>query len=237
GAAATLSTRDVRASFSNHGPCVDVFAPGLDVAGAGLDGYESRSGTSAAAAIVAGIAAQMLEKNESPEDAREELLQMSVPIGPHGAPDPDGAWRFAVVREVEDEDEDDVGTAVCYNATCVEHAASLFGPSLADTRVTAEIYALTGFNRRLCRNPPRRDQRSMKGKIVLVKRGKCRFFEKVRRAQQAGALAVLFYTDNKLASPSYAGSGVVRIPSAMIRSEAALDMRRRATAVSMGPSE
>lgn len=56
---------DQRASFSNYGPCVDLFAPGVNILS---DGYTSPSaaavlsGTSAAAPHVAGVAALYLEK-------------------------------------------------------------------------------------------------------------------------------------------------------------------------------
>ena len=55
---------ELRASYSNYGPCVDLFAPGSDVV-AGWSGssntYRSSSGTSNAAPIVSGLVALMLE--------------------------------------------------------------------------------------------------------------------------------------------------------------------------------
>ncbi len=58
---ATDST-DKRASFSDFGPVLDLFAPGVDVmSSATPGGYASASGTSAAAPYAAGAAALLRE--------------------------------------------------------------------------------------------------------------------------------------------------------------------------------
>jgi serine protease len=60
---AASDSSDNRASFSNHGSCVDMYAPGVNVAGAWPNNqYKSISGTSMASPVAAGILAVYLSK-------------------------------------------------------------------------------------------------------------------------------------------------------------------------------
>jgi subtilisin family serine protease len=75
---------DTRASTSNFGAVLDLFAPGVDIPGA--DWFDDtstglRSGTSMAAAHVAGVAARLLGENpgESPERIAERIVAASTP--------------------------------------------------------------------------------------------------------------------------------------------------------------
>jgi len=63
-AVAATDHDDRKASFSNPGPEVEVAAPGVDILSTGLgSGYETSSGTSFSAPIVAGLAAVLKSQN------------------------------------------------------------------------------------------------------------------------------------------------------------------------------
>jgi subtilisin family serine protease len=77
---------ELRASYSNFGTCVDIFAPGSDLVGAWVgpsNTYRSSSGTSNAAPIVSGIVATMLQKN--PNLTQQEVQQMLTATATSGA--------------------------------------------------------------------------------------------------------------------------------------------------------
>ncbi len=80
---ATTSS-DARASFSNFGPAVDLFAPGVSIPSAAISNDTAAvtsSGTSMAAAHVAGVAALYLETRTgaSPSDVQAALIAASTP--------------------------------------------------------------------------------------------------------------------------------------------------------------
>lgn len=73
---------DGRAAFSNHGSCVDLYAPGVDVVSAVGSANDSKigSGTSVAAPHVAGAAALILDAHPrwSPAKVSARLLRLSL---------------------------------------------------------------------------------------------------------------------------------------------------------------
>ncbi|MGW4114687.1 S8 family peptidase [Actinosynnema sp. NPDC004786] len=71
---------DRRPAFANTGPCVDLFAPGVSITSAWGTGANTVSGTSSAAAHVAGIAAQWLtlRPNASPAEVAARLRGNAV---------------------------------------------------------------------------------------------------------------------------------------------------------------
>jgi subtilisin family serine protease len=119
---------------SNHGPCVDVFAPGADIPSLastnGCDGREIQSGTSQAAAHVAGIAALMLHAAPgAPAQIKQNILNSAwagalgdikesknllahSPLS-KGSTQPGGAADSA-----KDEDGVNDGLAACVGTTC-----------------------------------------------------------------------------------------------------------------------
>jgi subtilisin family serine protease len=56
-ATAASSSSDARASFSNYGSCVDIYAPGVNIKSTYLGGTATLSGTSMASPFAAGVAA------------------------------------------------------------------------------------------------------------------------------------------------------------------------------------
>jgi subtilisin family serine protease len=98
---ATDST-DVRASFSNYGPCTDIFAPGVNITSAGIASdaaYMLDSGTSMASPHVAGAAALVLGANPAlnPQQVADTLYTNST-AGIVGNPGPGTPNRMLFVH-------------------------------------------------------------------------------------------------------------------------------------------
>lgn len=80
---------DQKASFSNWGTCIDLFAPGTSINTAQLaGGYYTKNGTSFAAPFVAGVGALLLQR--FPTDPPERIRNMIVNGGSHVVTFPSG---------------------------------------------------------------------------------------------------------------------------------------------------
>lgn len=69
------------AEFSNHGPCVDVFASGVSIASVDINDKNvptMQSGTSMSAPIIAGLCANFLSEGMSPFEVKQHLLDLAV---------------------------------------------------------------------------------------------------------------------------------------------------------------
>lgn len=75
--------RDIRPDHFNYGPCVDVYAPGVNILSTWNNGsWGAMSGISTAVPHVAGIAALYLEQhpNASPSEVQDAIVNNATPI-------------------------------------------------------------------------------------------------------------------------------------------------------------
>ena len=79
-----IDAMDSRSSFTNTGPCVDVYAPGQDIWSTGAEGDQiyTIDGTSSAAAIVAGVVAYWAANRDDlaldPGAMKRHMLDQSI---------------------------------------------------------------------------------------------------------------------------------------------------------------
>lgn len=113
------------------------------------------------------------------------------------------------------------------NAGTYVPLAASFGPSFSSDPIKAKLVLVDDGAtnpREGCNAVTNADD--LKGNIALIERGTCTFVTKVRNAQDAGAIAVIIFTDNR--NPiSMGGDGTqgdIEIPSVMIERDLGLDL-------------
>lgn len=220
---------DSISSFSNSGKCVDIYAPGSRIVAAShksKSGKKEMSGTSMATPHVAGLAAILLEKNKMDYiSAYEELFSLSIfgvikgvsvnnlfiqlpkYTGPPTPPTskPTTPPTFSPPQ-------------ICYGQNrCTENFAhSKFGAQLDyEKPLKADVVIPESGFGSFCEG----DSGDYTGKILLVERGYCLFFNKVKNAEKQGAVGVLISASSKsekIFPPDYYGNRDTKIPSCMI---------------------
>jgi subtilisin-like proprotein convertase family protein len=126
---------DTRAAFSNIGACVDLFAPGVDIASAAIGGdtaTRTGSGTSMAAPHVAGAAALILADHPdwTPAQVTAELLADATPgaVADAGAGSPDRLLYVDATTPADD-----------FSLTATPATATVTAGATASATVTATV--------------------------------------------------------------------------------------------------
>mmetsp|Transcript_17383 Transcript_17383/g.30334 ORF Transcript_17383/g.30334 Transcript_17383/m.30334 type:complete len:759 (+) Transcript_17383:40-2316(+) len=233
---ATTKT-DGFASYSNYGSCVDLLAPGSSIKSTykgSTTSTATMSGTSMATPHVAGVAAVLLEKHNKdsasaqtelisllqpnkisgvPEDTLNRLLQVPVYTGPPTPPTVSPTMPPTAAPD-----------AVCVSygssKTCYDFAQSSFGGDFPSKSLTQGT--LVSTDDMLCSKP----SADFTGKVVLVQRGDCTFFDKVKYAEAKGAIAVIIrlVDESDIFVPTYYGNENVDILSVMVSQADGLKM-------------
>lgn len=227
---------DFRSSFSNFGKCVDIFGPGSDIKAAYIGSpTETRvlSGTSMATPYIAGLALQYLEKHNGDLDSAYNDLFSNALFGKvkdagtgstnllgridsyTGPPTPPTMKPTPPPTYPE--------PSLCkYNTkskkydTCVDFGPASFGtyPWMeVDSPIIAPL--VVPSDEMMCEAT----KDDFSGKVVMVKRGTCLFFDKVKNCEKQGAAGVIIVNDekgNEFFNPAYYGDETTELPSCMI---------------------
>jgi hypothetical protein len=229
---------DARASYSNYGRCVDMFAPGSGITSLWVGSTMATntiSGTSMAAPHVAGVAATLLELYAGDKtQAMAALFALAVPGKVADSKTPNGNFLLQATPDTspptpptpEPTYEPTAptpgptpGPGVCVGADCFDFNPSMFN---------AATLPVDGVIGGIAVEPSGPDAGGLgcaplandyTGKVLLIQRGSCTFQAKVMHAEDAGAVAVIFYMSDA-GSPFRPGvdrgTRDVVIPSVMI---------------------
>lgn len=230
--------RDNRSGFSNHGECVDIYAPGSGILSSWVGGnaaYKSISGTSMATPHVAGVAATMLQKHNFDRNAAQkellgisavgklsnllsvnnELLQTTPDVNPPVTPSQPPTRPARLPPPVLNLAGTDFYVRTLYEAK--------FAPGTVPNGVRGNL-AITYDP---C-GPWAPGQ--FEGLIVMVERGECLFHTKGKGLEAAGAVGVIV-TQNAgkdvMFRPEYYGSEPdISVPLAFVTFEDAQTLSR-----------
>lgn len=220
---AASEINDHRASYSNYGLCVDMFAPGTFIYSSFKDSdnsYRILSGTSMAVPHISGAAAILLEKYKGNKTAAMvELFSTAVKNKIKNCKtSPNVLIQVQSTKNRTHSPTFPPTTlfGICVNQTCTSlFEESLYGPKLDRTRL--QIYPIVYDETMLC-NPSRLNR--YYNKIVVTPRGKCDFAIKSWVAQTNGALGLIVHMTNVNELPIAMSAGnnnlPITIPTTMV---------------------